>query len=65
MLMILNGHHDMVQFTFPECAGGSKWKLLIDTNIADLKGGKVFATGNSYDVTARSLLLFVFHRDVD
>jgi isoamylase len=63
MLMILNAHHDMVAFTFPECAGGSKWKLLIDTNIADLEGGKIFATGDAYDVTARSLLLFAFQRD--
>jgi isoamylase len=63
MLMILNGHHDMVQFTFPECAGGSKWQLLIDTNVADLEGGKIFATGETYDATARSLLLFALQLD--
>jgi hypothetical protein len=49
--------------TFSECAGGSRWKQLLDTNIADLEGGKVFTTGEAYDVTARSLLLFALQLD--
>ena len=41
----------------PECAGGTDWKLLIDTNIAEKEEG-MFATGDTYDVTGRSLLMF-------
>jgi isoamylase len=63
MLMILNGHHDMVQFTLPECTGGSRWKLLIDTNLPDGEGGGAFATSDTYDVTGRSLLLFALQLD--
>jgi len=67
MLMVINDHHDMVTFTLPECAGGSEWSLLIDTNM-DEGGGKAaskerFATGETYDVTARSLLLFALQPD--
>jgi len=35
MLMVLNAHHDLVEFTLPECPGGRIWSLEIDTNIAD------------------------------
>ncbi|HVJ54900.1 MAG TPA: glycogen debranching protein GlgX [Aliidongia sp.] len=62
MLMILNAHHDMVRFTLPECVGGRRWSLLIDTNIPDGEG-ESFETGDSYDVTARSLLLFGLEPD--
>ena len=35
LLMVLNGYHDLVEFTLPETAGGSHWQLLIDTNLAE------------------------------
>ena len=62
LLMVVNGHFDLVTFTLPECLGGDTWKLLIDTNMEDAAAESVeketFKTGESYDVTARSLLLF-------
>lgn len=62
LLLVINGHFDLVQFTLPECPGGDTWALLIDTNpgMQEEKSGakKTFRTGESYDVTARSLLLF-------
>jgi isoamylase len=62
LLMVINGHFDLVKFTLPECPGGDTWKLLIDTNIEDAAAKSIeketFKTGESYDVTARSLLLF-------
>ena len=62
MLMVMNGHFDLVKFTLPECPGGDTWKLLIDTNLegdaAESVEKEMFKTGESYDVTARSLLLF-------
>ena len=59
MLMVLNGHHDLVQFTLPAHAGGKQWSLLIDTNIPEHEPDSArFSFGAIYDVTARSLLLF-------
>jgi isoamylase len=62
LLMVINGHFDLVKFTLPECPGGDTWKRLIDTNIEDAAAKSIeketFKTGESYDVTARSLLLF-------
>ena len=57
LLMVLNAHHDLVEFTLPETAGGSQWSLLIDTNLADDAASGSFATGDAYGVTGRSLLL--------
>jgi isoamylase len=57
MLLVMNAHSDVVAFTLPECADGREWTLLVDTNIPD---GEIssFAIGDTYGVTARSLLLF-------
>jgi len=58
LLLVLNAHHDLVEFTLPPQGSGSTWNLLIDTNIPDAEAGKVFKRGDKYGVTARSLLLF-------
>ena len=58
LLMVINDHHDLVEFTMPECPGGDTWSLLIDTNITDNSEKGCFKVGDSYGVTARSLLLF-------
>jgi glycogen operon protein len=58
LLLVINGHDDLVEFTLPECYSGVQWSLLIDTNItgSSIKGR--FDPGHKYGVTARSLLLF-------
>ena len=58
LLMVLNGFHDLVGFTLPETVGGSHWRLLIDTNLPEDAEMGSFAAGETYGVTARSLLLF-------
>src|SRR6202007_143266 len=58
LLMVLNGYHDLVGFTLPETAGGGQWQLLIDTNLPEAPKMRPFATGETYGVTGRSLLLF-------
>jgi isoamylase len=58
MLIVMNSHHDSVLFTLPECAGGSEWSLLFDTNLPDAQEPTSFKTGDVYTVTARSVLLF-------
>jgi isoamylase len=62
LLLVLNAHHDLVRFTLPECVGGDSWSLLIDTNRPEGASG-AFPSGASYDVTARSLLLFEHRRE--
>ncbi|MGH7076914.1 MAG: glycogen debranching protein GlgX, partial [Acetobacteraceae bacterium] len=59
LLVVINGYHDPVCFTLPESPGGSGWTLLADTNAPDREDGARFAVGDSYEVTARSLLLLL------
>jgi isoamylase len=58
LLLVINGHSDMVEFALPECYGAMHWSVLIDTNIDDSSVRGTFDPGDKYDVTARSLLLF-------
>src|SRR5205823_14054266 len=58
MLLVFNAHHEVVRFVLPECAGGDGWTLLVDTNLPDRDDGAQFRPGGTYDVTARSFLLF-------
>ena len=60
VLIVFNGHHDVVQFTLPPCAGSCEWTLLTDTNIPDFTAPESFAVQSTYLVTARALLVFVF-----
>jgi glycogen operon protein len=59
MLIVLNAHHDLVEFALPMFEGGTHWTLELDTNIADeplkYRGGP----GDAYGVTGRSLALFL------
>jgi len=58
LLLVLNAHHDVVNFTLPGHAGDERWRLLIDTNVEDKLAKTAFAKDDVYSVTARSLLLF-------
>ncbi len=58
LLLIINVHTDLVEFTMPECAGGSKWNLLVDTNVTDDQVFEAFEFGSKYGVTAHSFLVF-------
>jgi glycogen operon protein len=57
LLVILNAHHDVVNFTLPGYDGDERWELLIDTNVEEPLIKTAFAKGDVYAVTARSLLL--------
>ena len=63
LLLIVNAHHDVVVFTLPEVIGGRDWIRLIDTNLPeeddDPEEPARFAFGHQYEVTGRSLLLFL------
>jgi isoamylase len=59
LLIIFNAHHDVVKFTLPEVPEGKRWTRLIDTNLPAPPDMPNFEFGSVYDVTGRSLLLFV------
>jgi len=58
-LLVLNAQHDAVLFTLPEVMGGSTWRCLLDTNVPDDTGTETYPSGEQYDVTGRSVALFV------
>jgi glycogen operon protein len=59
LLLIMNAHHDVVEFTLPEAVGGSRWVRLLDTNQGQNDDLHEFAFGDTYEVTGRSFLLFI------
>ena len=59
LLVLYNAYHDLVQFTLPETVGGDAWTRLLDTNLPDSQTIEHFKAGDSYDVTGRSMLMFV------
>jgi len=64
LLVVMNAHHDVVNFKFPEVAEGRQWVRLLDTNDPALHRAN-YAFGAVYQVTGRSLLLFLLQRDGD
>jgi len=65
LLLVLNSHHDVVNFTLPEVAQGMNWKCLLDSNRPDDHSHEVFEFGDEFTVTSRSLLLFELQRDAN
>ena len=59
LLLVVNAHHDVVNFVLPEAAAGRDWVRLLDTNHPFLEEPGLFPFGQSYEVTGRSLLLFM------
>jgi glycogen operon protein len=57
LLLILNAHHDLVNFTLPGRGSEERWRLLIDTNVTGRLAQTEFTKGEVYGVTARSFLL--------
>ena len=58
VLLVMNSFDGVVEFTLPEVPHGTKWSLLIDTNLPSGIPDEQFACGEVYQVTARSVLLF-------
>jgi glycogen operon protein len=59
MLIVLNSHYDLVEFTLPRYPDGTRWELLIDTNITNAKPEYSGSSGDVYGVTGRSLVQFL------
>jgi isoamylase len=58
VLLVVNAHHDVVNFTLPDIPGSDIWRCLIDTNVPVREEVPTFESGDIYQVTGRSLLLF-------
>ncbi|HUB46108.1 MAG TPA: glycogen debranching protein GlgX [Acetobacteraceae bacterium] len=58
-LLIMNAHHEAVNFKLPEVMGGTVWRCLADTNTPDTGAYRRFRTGDEYKVTSRSFVLLV------
>jgi glycogen operon protein len=65
LLMVINGYHDVVGFTLPECPGGDGWELLVDTNAPEPQETQAFPFRHNYEVTGRSLLLLLLKGEAD
>jgi isoamylase len=61
LLLVVNAYHDVVDFTLPEVPGSDQWSCLIDTNAPERDELPDFGSGDVYQVTGRSLLLFALH----
>ncbi|HTI16476.1 MAG TPA: glycogen debranching protein GlgX [Trinickia sp.] len=61
LLLVLNAHHDVVEFKLPEIPGSDQWSCLIDTNVPVREELPEFESGDIYQVTGHSLLLFALH----
>ncbi len=60
LLLLVNSHHDFVQFTLPRYSTGGPWERLLDTAAPDLAAGDaplITAAGEIYGLAARSLAL--------
>jgi len=58
LLLIVNAHHDLVNFRLPSVPEGVHWVCLLDTNQAPASAAHTFEFDTDYAVTGRSLLLF-------
>jgi len=59
MLMVLNAHHDVVNFKLPAAPGGLRWRSVIDTNVPNRSDLAPFEFGTEYMTTGRSFLVFL------
>lgn len=65
LLIIVNAHHDVVNFVLPEVPQGINWTCLMDTNRPTLRDHETLEFGSEFMVTGRSFLLFELQREDD
>ena len=58
MMIVMNSHHDVAEFTLPKCTNGTGWELVLDTNVPERDDARRYGIGELYPVTGRSLVLF-------
>ncbi|MGO2452050.1 glycogen debranching protein GlgX [Pseudomonas taetrolens] len=65
LLIIVNAHHDGVDFTLPEVPQGMGWRGILDTFDAQAKGTSTLSFNSTYYVNGRSLALFELEHEDD
>jgi isoamylase len=63
LLLVFNAYHDVVTFLLPDVPEARRWLRLIDTNDSTQGGETPYDFGHRYQVTGRSLLVFVLDSD--
>ncbi len=58
LLLVLNGHHDGLEFVMPPCSGGMHWHLILDTNRPAMTSGRAYGIGTGCEIVGRSLMMF-------
>jgi isoamylase len=58
VLLVLNAHDDVVEFTLPTIPEGDGWVCLIDTNVPHRIEDALHGFGKVYEITGFSFLLF-------
>ncbi|SDV51580.1 glycogen debranching protein GlgX, partial [Chitinasiproducens palmae] len=61
LLLVFNAHHDVVNFELPTVPGSESWTCMVDTNMPVREELPEFGSGDVYQVTGRSVLLFALH----
>ena len=62
LLLVVNAHHDSIEFLLPAVPEGAGWTCLLDTHQPDADDQPRFEFDQRYTVTGRSLLLFELQR---
>jgi isoamylase len=63
-LMLLNGHHEQIDFTLPAMHPDARWEMEVDTSRgAGLERNGEHAAGSAYPLAGRSLVLLIEKRE--
>jgi isoamylase len=58
LLILMNSYHEPVSFALPMSLGDGKWKMIIDTDTAELvRGRRLFERGQPLEVAGRSIVV--------
>ena len=61
MIMLLNAHHELIEFCLPSQPEHARWQVLIDTGFSNGKreDNRFFHSNEKYPLQARSVVLLV------
>ena len=59
VLLLLNAHHEKVEFTMPATIDGEEWQLLLQTDKAAKLGGRIVLPGEKRSMTDWSMAVYV------
>jgi isoamylase len=57
LLVLINGHHEVMPFTLPGPVDGPSWHVVVDTNMATVQDGRAVTSGDVFDLQPRTLVL--------